>query len=93
MSDKVTLPANVTMAPIESSHHSGAGYDPQAQQLYINFAKPGAPAKIYRYDNVPPDMWATYQASPSKGGYIIHQIKPFPDKFPFHKVENAGSEP
>lgn len=91
MSDKVTLPAHVTMGPIDSSHHSGAGYDADASHLYINFAKPGASPNIYRYSNFTPDDWAAYRGAESQGKHFLSQIKPNSEKFPFVRVSNPES--
>lgn len=84
--DPVTLPPHVTMNPIESSHHSRAGYDIEAQQLYIDFAKPDAAPNIYRYSNFTPDDWNAYVTSDSKGGHFIRNIKSHTQKYPYVRV-------
>lgn len=86
--DKVTLPAHVTMQTIESSHHSRFGYDPEGQHLYIDFAKPGQEPKVYRYSNVTAADHQAYLDAESKGKHVIHTIKPQAEKFPFVKVSN-----
>lgn len=89
MSDPVALPPEVAMQPIESSHHSRAGYDAAQNHLYIDFAKPGAKPNIYRYQNFTPDDYKAYVESDSKGGHFIRNIKSYPAKFPFDKVANG----
>ncbi len=93
MTDIVHLPAHVQMQPIDSSHHSRAGYDAAAHQLYIDFAKPGAKPNIYRYSNFTQADHAAYMASESKGKHFLALIKPETTKFPYVKVTNPESAP
>lgn len=86
----ITLPPHVEMKPIDSSHHSRAGYDAEAQHLYIDFAKPGADKpNIYRYGNVTPADHAAYIGSESKGKHFLAHIKPHTQKHPYDKVAHV----
>lgn len=87
MTDRVPMPAHVTMSPIASSHHRAAGYDEANNHLYVDFARPGSEVpNIYRYNNFTPADWNAYQASDSKGQHFLRNIKPLSDKYPFAKV-------
>ena len=82
MSDK--LPPHITMTPVASSNIGRAGYDPQANHLYVDFGKPDKAPSIYRYDDFTAAHMADFDAAPSKGQHFQTQIK---GHFNFTKVE------
>lgn len=55
----------------QSSNVLQGSYDDTSRTLEIAFAN-GA---IYRYDNVPPEVWQGYKAAGSKGQYVARQIR------------------
>lgn len=45
----------------------GAGYDERTRTLKVEWGDGG---QAYQYYNVPPEVWATFQRTPSPGRYI-----------------------
>lgn len=50
----------------ESSHVSGIRYDPDTQDLYVQFRD----GETYRYKDVPQNVWIELQEHGSKGRYV-----------------------
>jgi len=65
--------------PVISSNIVSAGYEPVSETLEIEFANGG----VYQYYNVPPSIYEQFLAAPSKGRFLISQIK---DRFPYARV-------
>jgi hypothetical protein len=57
--------------PIHSSAISSVGYDPDWEVLEVEFQS-GA---VYDYFEVPPDIYETLLAAPSKGKFLASEIK------------------
>jgi hypothetical protein len=56
---------------VESSLFTSAAYRPDARQLYLRFHD----AKIYRYFDVPVDVYEAFLAAESKGRYFGGHIR------------------
>lgn len=73
---------------VDSSQISEIGYDATTATLGIRF-KPGkkSPASEYHYSDVPVGTHHALVTADSVGTYFGKNIKPFPGKFPYVKVE------
>lgn len=73
----------ISLIACESSQISGFGYDDHSRTLAVQFrASGGKPGNVYRYRNVPAEVFAAFQASDSKGKFFGSQIK---GKYEFEK--------
>jgi hypothetical protein len=65
------------LIPVISSQIEAIGFDSEDEAMFIRF--PPAPGKtegsLYRYDDVPAEVFAEFQASASKGSYFYRNIK------------------
>ena len=68
------------MSAIESTMISSAGYDADAQALYLRYVKGG----VYRYDAVPQGVWAGLHDAESAGTYLRQHVL---GTYRFQKVE------
>lgn len=66
----------VTLAPVDSSMISAAGYDPEQHYLLVLFNT----GKAYEYYDVPPEEFEGLMAAESKGGYMREHIL---DQYPY----------
>jgi hypothetical protein len=57
--------------PVESTSLRSVGYDPRTHTLEVEFHSGG----IYRYLDVPPDMYRTLRQSDSLGRVFARQIR------------------
>jgi hypothetical protein len=64
---------------VESSSLRSIGYDRKTRILEVEFASGG----IYRYDDVPAELWSELRQSPSKGKFFQECIR---DRFPTARV-------
>lgn len=76
---------NITMQKVESSQIAEIGHDPVSSTLAIRFKSGG----LYHYANVGLDTFAALRDAASVGSYFYKSIKPFVDKFPYTKIEEA----
>ena len=60
-----------TMNLVDSTLLHSIGYDPENQRLFVNFLKGG----LYRYDNVPYEVYEDFQNAPSAGKFFLTKIK------------------
>lgn len=84
------MTTQITMDSIESSQIAAIGYDPATQTLAIQF-KSGTRA-VYHYANVTPEDWEAFRAAESHGSHFYKHIKPFPEKYPYTRIEAAQEE-
>lgn len=63
--------ATIPTSKVESSNIAAIGYDPESRTLQVDF-KTG---KRYQYQNVPPEIFAEFQAADSVGKYFAASIK------------------
>lgn len=57
--------------PVESEALTSVGYDPDRRMLEVEFES-GA---VYRYYDVPPELYAGLMTAPSRGEYFAHHIR------------------
>ncbi len=60
------------MHPVESSCVARLGYDPEAEEAYVEFHDRG----LYVYRGVPSPVYAEFAAAESKGAFLNTAIKP-----------------
>lgn len=65
------LSASVKREPVESSNLAGIGYNRGARVLEIEFRSGG----IYRYREVPAEIYEGLLNAESKGGYFVRHIR------------------
>lgn len=69
------------MVPITgSSQINEVGYDPQTQILQVRFRG----GQLYRYTDVPEEIYSGLMGSPSRGQYFASTIR---DAFAYQRVE------
>jgi len=61
----------VDMTPVVSSNIEAIGYDPDAEQLFVNFKN----GTSYRYDGVPQHEYNSFRFAGSHGQYLNVFIK------------------
>lgn len=83
----------ITMDSIESSQIDAIGHDADSQTLAIQFkAKGTAPGSVYHYANIDAALFAEFSSAESIGSYFYKFIKPFPEKYPYVRIETAPAE-
>ena len=80
-------PQQIALDSVESSQIQAIGYDVSTQTLAIQF-KSGTRA-IYHYANVTAEDFAAFKAAESIGSHFYKNIKPFPEKYPYTRIEAA----
>jgi hypothetical protein len=80
----------IAMDSVESSQILAVGYDTETQTLAIQF-KSGTRA-VYHYSNVTAEDFAALRDAESIGSHFYRNIKPFPEKYPYVRVETAITE-
>lgn len=84
------LPATVpALVSVESSNVQAIGYDPKRKYLYIQFL-PSENTKwgeVYRYFNVPEQIYNRFLKAPSKGIFVWANIR---DKYSYAKWTGFG---
>ncbi|HEX8665605.1 MAG TPA: KTSC domain-containing protein [Beijerinckiaceae bacterium] len=68
--------------PVDSSAMRSAGYDETARVLEIEFPD----RDVYRYLDVPPQVWRAFESAPSKGLFFSGELR---DRFAFERVEKT----
>lgn len=83
----------IAMDSVDSSQIHSIGHHAETQTLAIRFkAKDGAPAALYHYRNFTTDDFAQFKGAESIGSHFYRNIKPFPEKYPYVRVEAAITE-
>jgi KTSC domain len=72
------------LQPVESSLINAIGYGIETSALNIRF---NGKADIYEYGNVPPELYEEMATAESVGKFFLARIKPFPDRYPFRKLD------
>jgi hypothetical protein len=65
------MPDKVTLHPVTSSNIHSIGYDPQAQELHIQFTS----GSYYIYRDVSLETYNAFRAAPSVGKYFMQHIR------------------
>lgn len=83
----------MTRKPVKSSQIAAIGYDPTTTTLEIEFQpnkkqrEAEQPGSVYQYSNVPSGEAVSLLGAESIGAHFGKVIKPFPEQFPFKKIE------
>jgi hypothetical protein len=78
------------MDSVESSQILAVGYDAETQTLAIQFK--GGTRAVYHYANVTAEDFTAHRGAESIGSHFYRNIKPFPEKYPYVRVETAITE-
>jgi predicted XRE-type DNA-binding protein len=73
---------NLRRKPISSSSMVSAGYNVVTRTLELEFPS----GDVYRYHEVPPEVWRAFEEAPSKGLFFSGEIR---DRFAFERVAEA----
>lgn len=86
----MNAPHQIAMDSVESSQIHSIGHDAGTSTLAIRFkTKDGAPAALYHYSNVTGNDLAAFKGAESIGSHFYKHIKPFPEKYPYARIESA----
>ncbi|MBB1060384.1 KTSC domain-containing protein [Marilutibacter spongiae] len=84
----------IALNDVDSSQIAAIGHDPETNTLAIRFKTwKGEPSSLYHYANFTADDFAAFQEAESKGRHFGAHIKPFPEKYPYTRVEAKPSAP
>ncbi|WP_367346489.1 KTSC domain-containing protein [Stenotrophomonas bentonitica] len=90
MSDTPQAPRRIQLVDVDSSQIHSIGHDPETNTLAICFKRgTGAargPGSVYHYENFSAAEFEAFQNAESIGKHFGGYIKPFPLKYPYHKV-------
>lgn len=82
------------MQPVESSQIAAIGHDPDTNTLAIRFYSGWGEKKrvgsLYHYQNFTTEDFAAFRDAESKGKHFGREIKPFPEIYPYTKIEDAA---
>lgn len=85
--------SSIEMQDTVSSQIHSIGHDAATNTLAIRFTRgygrDQRPGSLYHYANVDADTFAAFRDAESKGRHFGQHIKPFADKYPYTKVEDA----
>ncbi len=71
--------SDLNLRPVESSCVARLDYDPNAEEVYVEFHDSG----LYAYRGVPPHVYEEFLAADSKGTFVNEEIKP---RYPYRKA-------
>lgn len=84
----------ITMDAVESSQIHSLGYDAASETLAIRFKnKASEPTSLYHYATVTQANFDALKNAESIGSHFYKHIKPFPERFPYRKIESAPGVP
>ena len=79
----------IELHDVESRQIHAIGYDPATCTLAIRFKSwKGEPTSLYHYYNVTAEDYAALATAESKGGHFNTHINPFPDRYPYRRIED-----
>jgi hypothetical protein len=80
----------ISLTEVQSSQIHSIGHDPETNTLAIRFyrgyGEKKVPASVYHYSNFSAAEFEAFKNADSLGKHFGGFIKPFPDKYPYHKV-------
>jgi hypothetical protein len=83
----------IPMQAVESSQIHSIGHDAETNTLAIRFFRgydrDQRPGSLYHYRNFDQAAFEAFRDAESKGKHFGKHIKPFPDQYPYTKVEDA----
>jgi len=87
-----TTPATgrIQLFDVDSSQIHSIGHDAATNTLAIRFYRGygdnKVPAAVYHYANFSAEEFQAFKDADSLGKHFGEYIKPFPEKYPYHKV-------
>lgn len=79
------------MQPVESRQIAAIGHDADTNTLAIRFKNwKGVPTSLYHYQNFTAEDFAAFRDAESKDKFFALNIKAFPDRHPYTKIEDAA---
>lgn len=90
MTSTTTATGRIQLFDVDSSQIHSIGHDAATNTLAIRFYRGyGAnkvPAAVYHYANFSSEEFQAFKDAESIGKHFGAYIKPFPEKYPYHKV-------
>jgi hypothetical protein len=90
-----TMPS-IAMQPVASSQIQSIGHDAATNTLAIRFTRNNGraegPGPLYHYDNFTAKDFAAFRDAESAGRHFGQHIKPFPDKYPFQRIDESTKD-
>ncbi|MCI1149020.1 KTSC domain-containing protein [Stenotrophomonas maltophilia] len=83
-------PNHITLFDVQSSQIHSIGHDADSNTLAIRFTRgygdKRGPGSLYHYANFSAEEFQAFKEAESLGKHFGAYIKPFPEKYPYHKV-------
>ncbi|PNY71522.1 KTSC domain-containing protein [Stenotrophomonas pavanii] len=90
MTSTTTAAGRIQLFDVDSSQIHSIGHDAATYTLAIRFYRGygdnKAPAAVYHYANFSAEEFQAFKEAESIGKHFGAYIKPFPEKYPYHKV-------
>ena len=84
---------DIALVKCDSSQLNAVGYDADSQTLAIEFKNwKGEPTSLYHYSGVTQEQFDAFNTAESKGKHLGQFIKPFPDSFPYTRIDESAKE-
>lgn len=84
----------IAMQDVQSSQIAAIGHDPDTNTLAIRFYSGWGEKKrvgsLYHYSNFTAEDFEAFKNAESLGKHFGGQIKPFAEKYPYRKIEDAA---
>ncbi|MGF6420079.1 hypothetical protein ABH900_003596 [Stenotrophomonas sp. AN71] len=81
---------HITLFDVQSSQIHSIGHDADSNTLAIRFTRgygdKRGPGSLYHYANFSAEEFQAFKEAESLGKHFGAYIKPFPEKYPYHKV-------
>ncbi|TAA11260.1 KTSC domain-containing protein [Pseudoxanthomonas winnipegensis] len=82
-------PRLIALVDVESSQIQAIGHDAETSTLAVRFKRwNGEPSSLYHYANFSAEDFAAFRSAESIGKHFGRYIKPFPEKYPFTRIES-----
>ncbi|KWV46100.1 KTSC domain-containing protein [Stenotrophomonas maltophilia] len=90
MTSTTTATGRIQLFDVDSSQIHSIGHDAATNTLAIRFYRGyrdnKVPAAVYHYANFTAEEFQAFKDADSLGKHFTAYIKPFPEKYPYHKV-------
>ncbi|RZZ90640.1 KTSC domain-containing protein [Pseudoxanthomonas winnipegensis] len=87
-------PRLIALVDVESSQIQAIGHDAETNTLAVRFKTwKGDSSSLYHYANFAAEDFAAFKAAESIGKHFGLYIKPFPEKYPFTRIESKPGVP
>lgn len=85
----------IALQDVQSSQIHSIGFDAESQTLAIRFyrgwGRDQRPGALYHYANVTEEIFAAFRDAESLGKHFGQHIKPFPEKYPYTRIDEADA--